>query len=71
MLLTCPRAALTNAFLAVSGVVPSRTTKEILKNVKLQVTGTTATLIGTDGEIGMRCVWSRRPGAARTEGRHG
>ncbi len=56
MLLTCPRSALTNAFLAVSGVVPSRTTKEILKNVKLQVANNTATLIGTDGEIGMRCV---------------
>lgn len=56
MHLSCPRSALTTAFTAVSGVVPSRTTKEILKNVKLTVTQNTATLIGTDSEIGMRCV---------------
>jgi DNA polymerase-3 subunit beta len=51
----CDRKALTDAFMAVSGVVPSRTVKEILKNVKLQVSGGVVTLIGTDGEVGMRC----------------
>lgn len=56
MQLSCSRNALTTAFTAVSGVVPGRTTKEILKNVKLQVASNTATLIGTDSEIGMRCV---------------
>jgi DNA polymerase-3 subunit beta len=56
MQLTCSREALTTAFQAVSGVVPSRTTKEILKNVKLQVIGGTATLLGTDSETGLRCV---------------
>jgi DNA polymerase-3 subunit beta len=56
MQLTCSRDALTSALGAVSGVVPSRTTKEILKNVKLVVAAGSATLLGTDSEIGMRCV---------------
>jgi DNA polymerase-3 subunit beta len=56
MQLTSSRDALTTAFQLVSGVVPSRTTKEILKNVKLQVIGGTATLIGSDSETGLRCV---------------
>lgn len=55
MQLTCQRASLTSAFQTVAGVVPSRTTKDILKNVKLQVVGSKATLIGTDSEIGLRC----------------
>jgi DNA polymerase III subunit beta len=55
MQLTCQRASLTNAFQTVAGVVPTRTTKDILKNVKLQVGGGKATLIGNDSEIGMRC----------------
>lgn len=56
MQLTCSRNALTAAVTAVNGVVPARTTKEVLKNVKLQVSGGAATLIGTDSEIGLRCV---------------
>ncbi|MBC8116697.1 MAG: DNA polymerase III subunit beta, partial [Candidatus Saccharimonas sp.] len=55
MQLTCQRASLTNAFQTVAGVVPSRTTKDILKNIKLQVVGGKATLIGNDSEIGIRC----------------
>ncbi|MFO1041511.1 MAG: DNA polymerase III subunit beta [Planctomycetaceae bacterium] len=55
MQLTCQRASLTNAFQTVAGVVPSRTTKDILKNVKLMATGGKVTLIGTDSEIGLRC----------------
>jgi DNA polymerase-3 subunit beta len=55
MQLTCQRASLTSAFQTVAGVVPSRTTKDILKNVKLQVSGGKVLLIGTDSEIGLRC----------------
>lgn len=55
MQLTCQRASLTSAFQTVAGVVPSRTTKDILKNVKLVVSGGKVTLIGTDSEIGLRC----------------
>jgi DNA polymerase III subunit beta len=55
MRLTSSRASLTAAFQAVSGVVPSRTTKEVLKNVKLQSTGQAVTLLGTDSEVGLRC----------------
>lgn len=38
----------------VNGVVPSRTPKEILKNIKLEVSGGKAVLIGTDQEVGIR-----------------
>lgn len=55
MKLVCDLKLFTNAFMAVAGVVPSRTVKEILKNVKLQISGGVVTLIGTDGEVGMRC----------------
>lgn len=55
MQLTCQRASLTSAFQTVAGVVPSRTTKDILKNVKLQASAGKAVLIGTDSEIGLRC----------------
>lgn len=55
MQLQCQRASLTSAFQAVAGVVPSRTTKDILKNVKLQVGRGQAMLVGTDSEISMRC----------------
>jgi DNA polymerase-3 subunit beta len=48
MRLLCKRAALTTAFQTVSGVVPTRTPKEILQNVKLEVGKTHAVLIGTD-----------------------
>ncbi len=55
MQLICQRNSLTTAFQTVAGVVPTRTTKDILKNVKLQVSGGKATLIGNDSEIGIRC----------------
>ena len=44
------------AFQTVSGVVPARSPKEILKNVKLSLPGggESATLSGTDQEIGVR-----------------
>ena len=54
MKLHCHRPSLVTAFQIVSGVVPSRSPKDILKNVKLQVGGGKATLIGTDQEVGIR-----------------
>jgi DNA polymerase-3 subunit beta len=54
MKLRCHRASLQTAFQIVSGVVPSRTPKEILKNVKLEAADGKATLIGTDQEVGIR-----------------
>lgn len=54
MKLHCHRPTLATAFQIVSGVVPSRTPKDILRNVKLQVGGGKATLVGTDQEIGIR-----------------
>jgi DNA polymerase-3 subunit beta len=56
MKLSFDRVALTDAFGLVAGVAPSRTTKEILKNVKVATTGGgNITLVATDGEIGIRC----------------
>jgi len=54
MKLHCHRPSLATAFQIVSGVVPTRTTKDILKNVKLQVADGKATLIGTDSDVGIR-----------------
>lgn len=54
MKLHCHRATLSTAFQIVNTVVPSRTPKEVLRNVKLEVTGGKATLIGTDQEVGIR-----------------
>ncbi len=54
MKLRCHRPSLQTAFQIVSGVVPSRTPKEILKNVKLEVASGVATLVGTDQEVGIR-----------------
>ncbi|MBS0264251.1 MAG: DNA polymerase III subunit beta [Planctomycetes bacterium] len=54
MKISCSRGALTTAFQTVSGVVPSRTPKPILQNVKLEAATDSAILIGTDQEIGIR-----------------
>lgn len=54
MKLQCHRPSLAAAFGIVGGVVPSRTPKDILKNVKLVAEGDAVTLTGTDGEIGIR-----------------
>ncbi len=54
MKLHCHRPSLTTALQIVSGVVPSRTTKDVLKNVKLDVENGVAMLIGTDQEVGIR-----------------
>ena len=54
MKLHSQRLSLANAFQIVSGVVPSRTPKDILRNVKLQVSADKAMLVGTDQEVGIR-----------------
>lgn len=54
MKLNCSRSMLASAFQTVGGVVPTRTPKEILKNVKLLVADQQATLVGTDQEVGIR-----------------
>lgn len=54
MKLHCHRPSLSAAFGIVGGVVPSRTPRDILKNVRLAADGETATLTGTDGEVGIR-----------------
>ena len=54
MKLHCHRPELASAFQIVNGVVPSRTPKEILKNVHLIATADGCTLVGTDQEVGMR-----------------
>lgn len=54
MKLSCSRGALAAAFQTVSGVVPTRTPKPILQNVKLEATSAGAVLIGTDQEVGIR-----------------
>lgn len=54
MKLDCSRSILATAFGAVGAVIPSRTPKPILQNVKLQVAGGKVTLIGTDSEIAIR-----------------
>ncbi|MBW3539829.1 MAG: DNA polymerase III subunit beta [Planctomycetes bacterium] len=54
MKLHCHRPSLAAAFQIVSGVVPTRTPKDILRNVKLHVADGKAILIGTDQEVGIR-----------------
>lgn len=54
MKLSCPRNILQAAFGIVSGVVPQRSPKEILRNVKLTLEHGKATLLGTDEEVGIR-----------------
>lgn len=54
MKLECHRPSFLSALQVVSGVVPSRTPREILRNVNLQLNQGTAVLIGTDQEVGIR-----------------
>ena len=54
MKLRCHRPTLAAAFQVVSGVVPTRTTKDVLRNIKIQVADGKLTLIGTDTEVGIR-----------------
>ena len=54
MKLHCSRSVLASAFQTVGGVVPTRTPKDILRNVKLVVGDGQGTLVGTDQEVGIR-----------------
>ena len=54
MKITIPREALISALSDVSPVIPTKTPKDILKNVLLVVSGGTTTLIATDQEVGIR-----------------
>src|SRR5579872_3473510 len=54
MKISCSRGALATAFQTVGGVIPTRTPKPILQNVKLEATAGHAVLIGTDQEVGIR-----------------
>ncbi len=54
MKISCDREQLLQAFQTVATVAPARSPKPILQNVKLEVTGDSATLLATDLEIGIR-----------------
>lgn len=68
MKISCDREQLLHAFQTVATVVPSRSPKPILQNVKLEVTAEKATLLATDLEVGIRHdvegVEIQSPGAA-------
>ncbi len=54
MKVTCDREALLAAFQTASAVVPSRSPKPILQNIKLEVDEQSATILATDLEVGIR-----------------
>lgn len=54
MKITCDREKLLAAFQMASSVAPARSPKPILANIKMEVAGETAILMGTDLEIGVR-----------------
>ena len=51
---TCNREGLSTAFQVVAAVVPARSPKPILRNVKLEVNGDATVLSATDLELGIR-----------------
>jgi len=68
MKVTCDREALLSAFQTAAAVVPSRSPKPILQNLKLEVTEAGAILLATDLEIGIRIhvegIQAQVPGSA-------
>jgi DNA polymerase III subunit beta len=50
----CEREKLSHAFQTAASVAPTRSPKPILQNLKLELTGETAVLSGTDLEVGIR-----------------
>lgn len=56
MKLNCNRKSLIDSLSTVGAVVPSRTPKEILKNIKLTAAGGVVTATATDQEVGIRQV---------------
>jgi len=68
MKVTCDREAFLAAFQTAAAVVPSRSPKPILQNIKLEVTDQSAILLATDLEIGIRIqvpgIQAQVPGSA-------
>lgn len=68
MKFSAPRAALVQAVDIVSSIVPARTPKEILKNIKIAVKDGKAVLTATDQDVGIRYeltgIDAARPGTA-------
>jgi len=69
MKITCEREPLAAAFQLAVGVVPTRSPKEILQNVKMTVSDSGLVLTATDMEVGIRIVVAEgvridRPGTA-------
>ncbi|MEK6237877.1 MAG: DNA polymerase III subunit beta, partial [Planctomycetales bacterium] len=68
MKITCDRDKLNAAFQTVAPVAPSRTTREILRNVKLEATDGAGMLLATDSEIAVRAeiesIQVEEPGSA-------
>lgn len=54
MQLSCDRVLFSNAFMVAASAVPSRTPKDVLKNVFMSVSGTGVELVGTDQETAIR-----------------
>jgi DNA polymerase III subunit beta len=52
----CEREKLLHTFQTAASVVPTRSPKPILQNLKLEATAEVATLIGTDMDIGIRMI---------------
>jgi len=55
MKLTCDREKMLHTFQTVAAVVPTRSPKPILQNVKFEVSEDGGVLMGTDLEVGIRC----------------
>jgi DNA polymerase-3 subunit beta len=68
MKVTCDREALLAAFQTAAAVVPTRSPKPILQNIKLEVTDASAILLATDLEVGIRIqvpgIQAQVPGSA-------
>src|SRR5580698_1733544 len=58
MKVTCDREQLLAAFQTAAAVAPSRSPKPILQNVKLEVEESSAIILATDLEVGVRTVVS-------------
>ena len=55
MKIVCNREQLSSAFQVVAGVVPTRSPKPLLLNVKLSTRTDETVLLATDLEVGIRC----------------
>jgi DNA polymerase-3 subunit beta len=68
MKVTCDRETLLAAFQTAASVVPTRSPKPILQNIKLEVSDAGAILLATDLEVGIRIqvpgIQAQVPGSA-------